>query len=37
MVRTGTVVDSLTMEFEVLNAFVAPDETARLQLAVEVE
>jgi len=37
LVRTGTIVDSLTMEFEVLNAFVAPDETARLKLAVEVE
>ncbi len=37
MVRTGTVVDSLTMEFEVLNAFVAPNETARLKLAAEVE
>ena len=37
MVRTGTAVESITMEFEVLNAFVAPNETARIELSAEIE
>ncbi|MCH2614197.1 MAG: Sb-PDE family phosphodiesterase, partial [Opitutales bacterium] len=37
MVRTAENVDSMTLEFEVLNAFVAPNETARLTLSAEVE
>lgn len=37
MVRTGTAVDSITMEFEVLNAFVAPNETIRIELSTEVQ
>ena len=37
MVRTGETVDSVSLEFEVLNAFVAPNETARLTLSAGVE
>lgn len=37
LVRTGTAVDSISMEFEVLNAFVAPNETIRIELSTDVE
>ena len=37
MIRTGTAIGSITMEFEVLNAFVAPNKTARIELSAEVE
>ncbi len=36
MVRTGSRVDSISMEFEVLNAFVAPDVTARMEISADV-
>ncbi len=37
LVRTGDMVESVSLEFEVLNAFVAPNETARITLSSEVE
>jgi len=37
MVRTGNRIGRISMEFEVLNAFVAPNETARVELSAEVE
>ena len=37
LVRTGDMVESVSLEFEVLNAFVAPNETARRTLSSEVE
>ena len=37
MVRTGETVESVSLEFEVLNVFVAPNETGRLKLSAEVE
>ena len=37
MVRTGTAVESISLEFEVLNAFVAPNKTARIELSTEIE
>lgn len=37
MVRTGKAVKSISMEFEVLNAFVAPNKTARIELSAEVQ
>ena len=37
LVRTGGGVESLTMEFEVLNAYTAPDVTARIELSGELE
>jgi len=37
LVKTGETVESVSLEFEVLNAFVAPNETARMKLSAEVE
>lgn len=37
MVRTGNAVESITMEFEVLNAYVAPNQSTRITLSADVE
>ena len=37
MVRTGEVVGTISMEFEVLNAYVAPNETIRIEMEAEVQ
>ncbi len=37
LVRTGKGAESLEMEFEVLNAYTAPDVTTRIKLSAEVE
>ncbi len=37
MVRTGNAVESITMEFEALNAYVAPSQSTRITLSADVE